>query len=57
MLETLASGYGLLEGPRVDAADNLYFSDVPNGGVYCRCNVGLCAGDGSEDTEMDARHG
>ncbi len=33
-LETLAYGYGLLEGPRVDAAGNLYFSDVPNGGVY-----------------------
>lgn len=40
MLETLASGYGLLEGPRVDAADNLYFSDVPNGGVYCRSPKG-----------------
>lgn len=36
MLETLAHGYGLLEGPRVDANDNLYFSDVPNGGVYRR---------------------
>lgn len=36
MLETLAYGYGLLEGPRVDRADNLYFSDVPNGGVYRR---------------------
>ncbi|MGE0821562.1 MAG: SMP-30/gluconolactonase/LRE family protein [Candidatus Binatia bacterium] len=36
MLETLAYGYGLLEGPRVDAAENLYFSDVPNGGVYRR---------------------
>jgi xylono-1,5-lactonase len=36
MLETLAYGYGLLEGPRVDDADNLYFSDVPNGGVYRR---------------------
>lgn len=36
MLETLAYGYGLLEGPRVDQADNLYFSDVPNGGVYRR---------------------
>jgi xylono-1,5-lactonase len=36
MLETLAYGYGLLEGPRVDANDNLYFSDVPNGGVYRR---------------------
>ena len=40
MLETLASGYGLLEGPRVDVADNLYFSDVPNGGVYCRSPKG-----------------
>lgn len=36
MLETLAYGYGLIEGPRVDAEDNLYFSDVPNGGVYRR---------------------
>jgi len=36
MLETLAYGYGLLEGPRVDSNDNLYFSDVPNGGVYRR---------------------
>jgi gluconolactonase len=35
-LETLAYGYGLLEGPRVDADDNLYFSDVPNGGVWKR---------------------
>jgi xylono-1,5-lactonase len=35
-IETLASGYGLIEGPRVDADDNLYFSDVHNGGVYCR---------------------
>jgi gluconolactonase len=34
--ETLASGYGLIEGPRVDADDNLYFSDVTNGGVYRR---------------------
>jgi gluconolactonase len=36
MLETLAYGYGLLEGPRVDGAGNLYFSDVTNGGVYRR---------------------
>ena len=35
-LETLAYGFGLIEGPRVDADDNLYFSDVPNGGVYRR---------------------
>jgi D-xylonolactonase len=40
MLETLASGYGLLEGPRVDATDNLYFSDVSNGGVYCHSPKG-----------------
>lgn len=32
--ETLASGYGLVEGPTVDAAGNLYFSDVLGGGVY-----------------------
>ncbi len=35
-VETLAFGYGLIEGPRVDPDDNLYFSDVPNGGVYRR---------------------
>ena len=40
MLETIASGYGLLEGPRVDDTDNLYFSDVTNGGVYCRAPGG-----------------
>jgi len=40
MLETLAYGYGLLEGPRVDTNDNLYFSDVPNGGVYRRSPSG-----------------
>ncbi len=40
MLETLASGYGLLEGPRVDSNDNLYFSDVTNGGVYRRSPSG-----------------
>jgi sugar lactone lactonase YvrE len=34
--ETLASGYGLLEAPRVDDRGRLYFSDVPNGGVYRR---------------------
>jgi gluconolactonase len=35
-LEVLASGYGLLEGPRVDEQNRLYFSDVPGGGVYRR---------------------
>ena len=34
--ETLAYGYGLIEGPRVDGAGNLYFSDVTNGGVFRR---------------------
>ncbi|MFT7645895.1 MAG: D-xylonolactonase [Candidatus Poriferisodalaceae bacterium] len=35
-LKLLSSGWGLIEGPRVDADDNLYFSDVPNGGVRRR---------------------
>ena len=34
--EMLASGYGLIEAPRVDEQDRLYFSDVPNGGIYRR---------------------
>lgn len=33
-LETLAFGFGLIEGPRMDPQGNLYFSDVPNGGVH-----------------------
>jgi xylono-1,5-lactonase len=33
-MEELASGYSLLEGPTVDGAGGLYFSDVLNGGVY-----------------------
>jgi len=28
--EMLASGYGLLEAPRVDDLGRLYFSDIPN---------------------------
>jgi D-xylonolactonase len=35
-LELLASGYGLVEGPRVDAHGGLYFSDVHGGGVFHR---------------------
>lgn len=35
-IETLAWGYGLVEGPRIDEHDNLFFSDVHNGGVFCR---------------------
>ena len=39
-VEVLAWGYGLVEGPRVDADGNLYFSDVHNGGVYRRAPSG-----------------
>src|SRR5262249_34082005 len=49
--ETLAYGYGLIEGPRVDGAGNLYFSDVTNGGVYRR------RPDGSIDTVVPKRRG
>ena len=51
MLETLASGYGLLEGPRVDATGNLFFSDVTNGGVYRR------SPDGTITTVVPRRRG
>jgi gluconolactonase len=50
-LELLAWGYGLVEGPRVDDAGNLYFSDVPNGGVYRR------APDGSIEVAVPKRRG
>ncbi len=49
--ETLVSGYGLIEGPRVDDAGNLYFSDVPNGGVYRR------SPDGEIETVVPKRRG
>jgi gluconolactonase len=39
-IETLAFGYGLVEGPRCDGEDNLYFSDVRDGGVYRRAPGG-----------------
>jgi gluconolactonase len=42
-VETLASGYGLIEGPTVDADGNLYFSDVLGGGVYRRDSDGEIA--------------
>ena len=45
-IETLAFGYGLLEGPRVDAENGLYFSDVHNGGVYRRAADGTSLGVG-----------
>jgi D-xylonolactonase len=50
-LEVLASGFGLLEGPRVDEQNRLYFTDVPNGGVYRR------AVDGNVETLIPKRKG
>ena len=50
-LETLAHGYGLIEGPRVDEQNRLYFSDVPNGGVYRR------SPDGAIETLIPRRRG
>lgn len=50
-LETLAFGYGLVEGPRVDAEDRLFFSDAKLGGVYCR------APDGTIETVIPKRRG
>ena len=40
-MELLESGYGLVEGPRVDSENRLYFSDVHRGGVYRRTPEGL----------------
>jgi len=34
--EMLATGYGLLEAPRVDDIGRFYFTDIPNGGIYRR---------------------
>ena len=39
-LELLTEGWGLIEAPRVDEDGRLYFSDVPNGGVYRRLPSG-----------------
>lgn len=50
-IESLAWGYGLIEGPRVDDAGNLYFSDVTNGGVFRR------RPDGSIDLIVPKRRG
>src|SRR5260370_17696583 len=47
----LASGFGLLEAPRVDDLGRLYFSDIPNGGIYRR-NPG-----GSVETLIPKRKG
>ena len=50
-LETLAWGYGLVEGPRADAHGNLYFSDVHKGGVHRR------GPDGAIETIVPKRRG
>ena len=51
-LETLAWGYGLVEGARASTdADNLYYSDVHKGGVYRR------APDGTIDVAVPKRRG
>ncbi len=34
--ETLATGYGLVEGPRTDEQNRLYYSDIRGGGVFRR---------------------
>jgi xylono-1,5-lactonase len=38
--ETLATGYGLLEGPRIDEQNRLYYSDARGGGVFRRNPTG-----------------
>ena len=50
-LETLAWGYGLVEGPRIDAENRLFFSDAKNGGVFRRDP------DGSIETVIPKRRG
>lgn len=49
--ETLAEGFGLVEGPTVDGDGSLVFSDVLGGGVY------RLAGDGSVTTVVPKRKG
>ncbi len=51
--ETLATGYGLVEGPTVDDRGGLYFSDVLGGGVY-RLDL---EGSGSIETVVPKRRG
>ncbi len=50
-IETLAWGYGLVEGPRADDVGNLYFSDVHGGGVRRR------NADGTIDLVVPKRRG
>ncbi|MDH4145087.1 MAG: SMP-30/gluconolactonase/LRE family protein [Acidimicrobiia bacterium] len=48
-LEAIAWGYGLVEGPRTDADNNLFFTDVYGGKVYRRTP------DGAIDTLVEGR--
>jgi D-xylonolactonase len=41
--EKLATGYGLLEGPRVDECNRLYFCDSTRGGIFRRSPDGAIA--------------
>jgi D-xylonolactonase len=50
-VETLAWGYGLIEGPRPDPDGGLFFSDVLKGGVY------RLAPDGSTEVVVPRRRG
>lgn len=50
-IETLARGYGLVEGPCAGADGRLYFSDVTNGGVFA------LAPDGGVETVVPRRRG
>ena len=50
-MELITSGYGLVEGPRVDSEGRLYFSDVHGGGVYRR------SVDGALETVVPKRRG
>ena len=50
-MQEMASGYGLIEGPVWDKDKGLYFSDIPNGGVF------LLAHDGSVSTALPKRRG
>jgi xylono-1,5-lactonase len=49
--ELLASGFGLVEGPTIDADGSLVFSDVLDGGVY------RLRGDGTTETVVPKRRG
>lgn len=51
VVETLAWGYGLIEGPRPDPEGGLYFSDVIRGGVH------RLAPDGSVSVAVPKRRG